>query len=277
MNAITLIQESIEDIDTKRKPFNHIIMKCVRIALYTEDLKSWIWLKMEAISTTNKGINSNFAAEAEKLFIDKGFSKEEFRNYYNECLEDYLVRRTYPKLNIKTKQFDDMVNASSIAEIESSIENLALRLSKNEIPNGLHNLDLYYADKEKQQVDFMLMTELDSHRKIIDRTNARVYEFLIDIERKVAMDNKVIKNVITSKNVFIIHGHDEAKWRELEKLLKDDFGLKPYILSELPDMGKTIIEKFEHYANECSYVFAIFTPDDIIENNGLNTFKQDQM
>ncbi len=273
MNVITLIQESIEDIDTNRKPLSHIIMKCVRIALYTDDLKSWLWLKMETFTTTDKRINSNFATEAEKLLVDKGFSKQEFRSYYHECLEDYLSRRKFTKLNLKTKNFDDMVNANSIGEIESSIETVTLRLSKNEVPNGLHTLDLFYENKEKQQINIMLMTELDSYKKIIDRTKAKVYEFLIDTERKVEMDNLVIKNVITNKNVFIIHGHDEAKWRELEKLLRDDFGLNPYILSELPDMGKTIIEKFEHYANECSYAFAIFTPDDIIENNGVKYFQ----
>lgn len=65
--------------------------------------------------------------------------------------------------------------------------------------------------------------------------------------------------------VFIIHGHNEGKWRELEKILKEEFSLKPIILSEQPDMGYTIIEKFEHYAKTCEYAFAIFTPDDIID------------
>lgn len=72
------------------------------------------------------------------------------------------------------------------------------------------------------------------------------------------------------RKVFIIHGHDEARWRELEKMLADEFGLDPIILQEQPDRGaNTIIEKFEHYASQCSYAFAIFTPDDEIENNGM--------
>jgi hypothetical protein len=44
--------------------------------------------------------------------------------------------------------------------------------------------------------------------------------------------------------VFIIHGRDEAKWRELKDIIKDTFRLNPIILNEQPDIGKTVIEKF---------------------------------
>lgn len=77
-----------------------------------------------------------------------------------------------------------------------------------------------------------------------------------------------------NKKIFIIHGHNEAKWRELEKLLKNDFGLDPVILGEQPDRGSTtLIDKFEYYAEQCSYAFALFTPDDIVENNGKKYFQ----
>jgi predicted nucleotide-binding protein len=65
------------------------------------------------------------------------------------------------------------------------------------------------------------------------------------------------------KKIFIIHGHDEAKRRELKALLSERLGLIPIVLSEQPDEGcSTIIEKFEHYAPSCSYAVALFTPDD---------------
>lgn len=65
------------------------------------------------------------------------------------------------------------------------------------------------------------------------------------------------------QDIFIIHGRDEAKWRELKDILKSEFRLNPIVLLEQPDAGcKTIIEKFEHYAQTCSYAIAVFTPDD---------------
>jgi len=71
------------------------------------------------------------------------------------------------------------------------------------------------------------------------------------------------------ENVFVIHGRDEAKWRELKDILKSEFRLNPIVLLEQPDAGcKTVIEKFEHYAQTCSYAIAVFTPDDEVTAGG---------
>lgn len=76
------------------------------------------------------------------------------------------------------------------------------------------------------------------------------------------------------ENVFLIHGRDEAKWRELKDILKAEFRLNPIVLLEQPDAGcKTVIEKFEHYAQACSYAIAVFTPDDEVAS-GNDTYLQ---
>ena len=95
------------------------------------------------------------------------------------------------------------------------------------------------------------------------------YEILTTREIRKSEMEKRVKN---SKKIFIIHGHSEAKRRELVSLLRDRFQLEPVILSEQPDQGLTIIEKFEKYASECSYAFALFTPDDIVTNGGSTIF-----
>ena len=41
------------------------------------------------------------------------------------------------------------------------------------------------------------------------------------------------------------------------------------MLLDQPDAGcKTVIEKFEWYAQKCSYAIAVFTPDDEVTSNG---------
>lgn len=71
------------------------------------------------------------------------------------------------------------------------------------------------------------------------------------------------------ENVFVIHGRDEAKWRELKDILKSEFRLNPIVLEEQPTAGcKTVIEKFEYYARICSYAIAVFTPDDEVISDG---------
>lgn len=72
------------------------------------------------------------------------------------------------------------------------------------------------------------------------------------------------------ENVFVIHGRDEAKRREIKDILKSEFRLNPIVLLEQPDAGcKTVIEKFEHYAQTCSYAIAVFTPDDEVTADGV--------
>lgn len=49
-----------------------------------------------------------------------------------------------------------------------------------------------------------------------------------------------------------------------EDYLQNDLGFpEPVVLSERPSFGKTIIEKFEHYARNVDVTFVLFTPDDV--------------
>lgn len=89
------------------------------------------------------------------------------------------------------------------------------------------------------------------------------------------LENRKAEEQLRKKqNVFIIHGRDEAKWRELKDIIQTEFRLNPIILINQPDAGcKTIIEKFEHYAKTCSYAIAVFTPDDEV-SSGTDTYLQ---
>ena len=86
---------------------------------------------------------------------------------------------------------------------------------------------------------------------------------------------KPTASIPSTKNVFVIHGRDEAKWRELKDILRDRFGLNPIILGEQPDAGcTTVVEKFEYYAQNCSYAIAIFSPDDDVKSPDGETYVQ---
>ena len=80
---------------------------------------------------------------------------------------------------------------------------------------------------------------------------------------------KAAKNLRHRENVFIIHGRNEAKWRELKDIVKSQFQLNPIVLLEQPEKGsETVIEKFERYSETCSYAMALFTPDDEVTSGG---------
>jgi predicted nucleotide-binding protein len=64
-----------------------------------------------------------------------------------------------------------------------------------------------------------------------------------------------------SKDIFIVHGHDEAAQHAVARFITQ-LDLNPIILHEKPDGGKTIIEKFEHHA-DVGFAVVLLTPDDV--------------
>lgn len=76
------------------------------------------------------------------------------------------------------------------------------------------------------------------------------------------------------REVFVVHGRDEATKgavaRALEKL-----NLKPLILHEQANLGKTLIEKFEHYAAKVGFAVVILSGDDLgrLKTEGIDDEK----
>jgi predicted nucleotide-binding protein len=77
-------------------------------------------------------------------------------------------------------------------------------------------------------------------------------------ERPTASQEKVRKQ---SRQIFIVHGHDEPMKNQLEIFLAE-LGLETIVLHRKADEGLTVIEKFEKHS-DVGYAFILLTPDDI--------------
>ena len=66
---------------------------------------------------------------------------------------------------------------------------------------------------------------------------------------------------LNTSEVFVIHGRDDGTKNTVARFL-EGLGVEPVILGEKPDEGRTIIEKFERYA-QVNFAIALFTPDDV--------------
>jgi predicted nucleotide-binding protein with TIR-like domain len=75
-----------------------------------------------------------------------------------------------------------------------------------------------------------------------------------------------------TKNVFVIHGHDELNARRLSDLLREH-GLTPVVMRSQPGMSRVLTDKFEAEASSCTFALAIFTPDDLI-TSGTHQYHQ---
>ena len=64
--------------------------------------------------------------------------------------------------------------------------------------------------------------------------------------------------------IFIVHGHNDRTKLELKNYLQNTLKLpEPIILHERPNLGRTLIQKFEDYAYSSNLVFVLLTPDDL--------------
>ncbi len=63
------------------------------------------------------------------------------------------------------------------------------------------------------------------------------------------------------RDIFIVHGHDEGAKQTVARFI-EKLKLRPIILHEQPNEGRTVIEKFEDYTN-VGFAVVLMTPDDV--------------
>jgi len=72
-----------------------------------------------------------------------------------------------------------------------------------------------------------------------------------------------IESTAPTPITFIVHGHNDATKLELKNYLQNTIGFpEPIILHEEPNLGRTLIKKFEDYALFSNLAFILLTPDD---------------
>jgi CheY-like chemotaxis protein len=87
----------------------------------------------------------------------------------------------------------------------------------------------------------------------------KLEEIVSIVQRTLGIDPKPIP-----QRPFIVHGHDETAKLALKNFLQNSLHLpEPIILHEQPNLGRTLIEKFEAYAIASQIIFVLLTPDDI--------------
>ena len=74
-------------------------------------------------------------------------------------------------------------------------------------------------------------------------------------------ESQEVRRQIDTNEVFVIHGRDHGTRDTVARFL-NVLGLKAVILQEQASQGRTIIEKFEKFA-QVDFAIALFTPDDV--------------
>ena len=80
--------------------------------------------------------------------------------------------------------------------------------------------------------------------------------------KKDASSGKAKAKTKNKPKVFIIHGHDDAVKVSVARFL-EKMGFDAKILHELPNQGRTIIQKFDDESKSVSFAIGLLTPDDV--------------
>lgn len=261
------IEKIFEQLQLNENNLSGILPQLYTIALECGDYEGFCLLFCwEKPIGPSKIANKPQYDEAKAILKEFGLNNTEIEQLISISIEKYLDMR-----QIK----DNQICKFSARELENIFERSERILETLEVPENLHPLDLYYYNQtiSSQKLKILETIQIYEEQYSVLRgfitSKLTRYQAVINKKERI----RVVEESSNSKKVFIIHGHNEAKWRELKEMLQNMFGLEPVVLAEQPDQGLTIIEKFEKYASQCAYAFAIFTPDDIVEKDGMSYFQ----
>jgi predicted nucleotide-binding protein len=265
-----IIAKALIDIDQKDYSLSIVMPRAIRVAEHYEDFYNYLLFIL--VYEANKKPSEALISKVKLLAFKKGFPEHEFEDLKRKAFRWSIILKSIDSIyDPQTKKIlTDQVVTHSIVELEEEIKSLKEKVNRTNSLEGLHTLDAYYVKQSEDITRTILENRLTAYNKVYAKIKSYVRNFLISIEDMLAKHQESPKeDKVMNKNVFIIHGHNEAKWRELHHIISTDFGLNPIILSEQDNRGSsTIIEKFERYASECSFVFALFTPDDTVTKDG---------
>ncbi len=178
--VLKLVQTALDEFDGQEFRLSSAIRKAIRIALLRNDYTNLWWLELEILPFEDKD-----AIERMNTRMRLHYSDTEFRALSVLIGEEYLNRR-------KCSEFDERGNwvdkgnicALGVPEIEVRIETFMKDSEQAVPPQGLHPVDLYFADQTYSKARNTNLTLATEYRSIIKRIENKVYDFLSTTEKQ---------------------------------------------------------------------------------------------
>jgi predicted nucleotide-binding protein len=105
-----------------------------------------------------------------------------------------------------------------------------------------------------------LLRSVDQEVACLNSIVDRLDIFPLDSSVPPELSTTRVSKATDLSRAFIVHGHDEGARESVARFL-ERLGLTPVILHEQANLGKTLIEKLEHYG-DVSFAVVLLTPDD---------------
>ena len=101
---------------------------------------------------------------------------------------------------------------------------------------------------------------LDSATSLLESMIDEIKEYWVEDEQPISVPVAGAKAPDITNKVFVVHGRDDGTKETVARFLTK-LQLEPIILHEQANQGRTIIEKFEEYA-QVGFAVVLLTPDD---------------
>ena len=98
-------------------------------------------------------------------------------------------------------------------------------------------------------------------RSVLESMLEEIEEYWEDEETKSRRSARATSQSTDGYELFVVHGRDNEAKETVARFLQK-LQLKPIILHEKPNEGRTIVEKFEEYGR-VGFAIVILTPDDV--------------
>lgn len=185
------------------------------------------------------GKRAEIATKSLKDAIDGGWrpAEDELRNTYIACFNpNHYEKDSRSDIEAAISEFTDKLGRPITPEVQKQYGLQIGHAQVNATERSLAELKMYLRGKGPTTK--------------VAEVNAVASKSGIDV-----------KETPATQQVFISHGRDDYAKGAVERFIYD-VGLKPIVLEDEPNVGMTVIEKYEKHA-AAAYGIAILSPDDV--------------
>ncbi len=205
-------------------------------------------------------------AEQKLLRTELNISREDFKQQVQERIEkgkklnDSTISsieqlETNEKSYKKWDDYNKELLSSSFTVISNKyLQEYKVAGNMLGVEQVMRGVDINSPQFRKWKIKEFLKVRIQSLESIFERIDL-IPTQIINTE------NEFKNNSMKSKNVFIIHGHNEEMKKNVQLML-ERIGLNAIVLHERPDKGRTIIDKLIEEGAEAKYAIALLSPDD---------------
>lgn len=124
-----------------------------------------------------------------------------------------------------------------------------------------YSLSVFTSGTPDSEFQAAYVRGLDSAESMLESMLDEIEEYWEEDEQPSGLSDSGVRPPKSTNKVFVIHGHDESARETVARFL-EKLELEPIILHEQPNKGRTIIEKFEDYA-DVGFAVVLLTRDDV--------------